>query len=204
MCIDNTGSMDGLINMVKSNALNFHKDLKNYCEKRRRNIKNVRLKVIPFGDLTEKPITQSKMFAVPEEQEAYQSFINGVNAKDGGDEEENGLEALALAIRTDWVHSDYRLRHIIIVYTDAPAHRLDNPRTHTSFYPPNMPNNLGELHGMWKKMNHETQRLVLFAPNAYPWNHIARDWDHVSHKSENTVTSGEGYEEILSAICKSL
>lgn len=206
MCIDNTGSMDDLISMVKSNALNFYTDLKNYCEKRRRNIKNIRLKVIPFGDLKEEPINQSKMFVIPKEESEYQSFVNKISAHGGGDNEENGLEALAMAINTDWVKSDYRLRHIILVYTDAPAHKLENPDTHTGYYPPNMPNNMKELHMLWNKMDNNSQRMVLFAPEAYPWEDIAKEWDNVAHKTEklNTILTGKGYEDILAAICKSL
>lgn len=206
MCIDNTGSMDDLISMVKSNALNFYTDLRNYCEKRRRNIRNVRLKVVPFGDLTEGPIIQSKMFVIPEEETEYQNFVNDITAEGGGDSDENGLEALAMAINTEWVRSDYRLRHIILLYTDASAHQLDNPRTHTGYYPPNMPKNMTELHDMWNKMDKASQRLVLFAPKSYPWVDIAEDWDNVAHKTDNlnTILTGVGYEEILEAICKSL
>lgn len=206
MCIDNTGSMKDLLDMVKKNALNFHSDLQTYAAKKRRNIKKTRLKVIAFGDLAQTPINESSMFVIPEEMDKYQSFINGISCGGGGDEPENGLEALAMAINTDWVISDYRCRHVILLYTDASAHTLENSLTHTSFYPPNMPGSLTELTDLWNRMDNQARRLVLFAPSVYPWNDITLSWSDVSHKTENldVVLSGDGYEEILEAICKSL
>lgn len=206
MCIDNTSSMGNLLNTVKENALNFHSDLKMYAEKKRRNIKKIRLKVIAFGDLVEKPIDESSMFIIPEETDKYQTFINTIRCEGGGDNPENGLEALAIAINTDWVKSNYRFRHVILLYTDAPAHALEDLVTHTGFYPPNMPRNLTELTKLWNHMDTQARRLVLFAPSVYPWNEIAASWGDVSHKFENLniVLSSDGYKGILEEICKSL
>ena len=205
MCIDNTGSMSGTINMVKKNALNFYEDLNRECLKRHRNVKSFRLRVIPFGDLSEEPIISSESFQMPSDQTQYSDFVSKINAHGGGDEPESGLEALAMAIQSDWHKSDLRLRHVIVVYTDASTHDLGETES-SSHYPEDMPGDFSELTKMWDKMNHETRRLVLFAPDAKSWNRISSEWEDVSHQksSLSVVLSGKGYEEVLEAICKSL
>lgn len=202
MCIDHTASMGYLLNMVKENAMNFHSDLKKYCEMRRRKIKNIRIKVISFGDLREEPIKESVVFTIPQELDAFNDYVERIKCFGGGDLPENGLEALALAINTDWVKTDIRHRHIILMYTDAPAHQLGSMFR----CPPNMPRSLDELEDNWNGMDEKVKRLVLFAPHSYPWSDIAFSWNNVVHKTENlnVIFSGKGYEDILEAICRSL
>lgn len=205
MCIDNTGSMGNCIGMVQSKALTFCDDLKAYCTAHRRDIIGIRLKVISFGDLRERPIEESPLFTIPDENTEYEAFVKTIVAKEGGDDPENGLEALALAINTPWVDSDRRLRHIIIVYTDAPALDLDDPDTHTRYYPDDMPVDLKALKKRWKAMDDNAKKLVLFAPDDYPWEEMS-SWGNVLHKTENlnAVLGGTGYEDVLATICKSL
>ena len=50
MCIDCTGSMQGLIEKVKQNAFNFYPDLKKYCESKDKHIDQMRVRVIGFRD----------------------------------------------------------------------------------------------------------------------------------------------------------
>lgn len=202
MCIDNTGSMLPFLNMVKNNAINFHSDLTKYSKMKRRNIKNIRIKVISFGDLRETQIKESVMFSIPKDIKPFNDYVKNINCFGGIDAPENGLEALAMAINTDWVKTDIRHRHIILLYTDASAHELGL----VSFDSPNTPKTFDELENRWNCMDENAKRLVLFAPNCYPWNNIAKSWDKVVHKTENLniLLSGKGYEEILEAICKSL
>ena len=44
-----------------------------------------------------------------------------------------------------------------------------------------MPANLTELGDWWEGMDKNTKRLVLFAPNAYPWDDLCIMWDNVFH-----------------------
>lgn len=206
MCIDNTGSMYEFLQMVKNNALSFGDDLKKYCAGKRRNIVSTRVKVIVFGDLRECGISQSPMFALPEQSEEYKAFIDGIECGGGGDDPENGLQALALAMQTDWRESVYRHRHIIIMYTDAPAFPLEDPATHTIYYPEGIPSDMRGLTRLWGRMEKDTKRLVLYAPAVYPWLDISTSWPETSLCDDNlySVFSGESYGKILEEICRSL
>ena len=207
MVIDNTGSMSSTMNMVKDNARNFCDDLKDACLTRHRNIKALHLQVISYGDLNDCSFTKSKVYDLPEEEDAYKEFVTGLGMTGGGDRPESGLEALAMAIQTDWHKSKYRTRHVIVLYTDANAHPLDFKYSNMEYYPTDMPKDFGELTKMWNKMDENAKRLLLFAPNDNGcddnWNKISEEWDNVSHQNLNEILSG-GYKSAIDAICKSL
>ncbi len=207
MCIDNTYSMTGLLSMVKNNALNFCDDLTEYCTNHHRVVKSMRVKVISFGDFEEKPLMISEMFKFPEEKDQFREFVNAITVEGGGDTPENSLEAIASALQTDWVKTDNRLRHVVVLYTDAPACELDDSKKHTEHYPADMPKNFKELTSRWKKMDPNARKLVIFAPSsAEPWAKIDEKWPDVYLEKDDLigVLSGTGYEKALEAINKSL
>ena len=103
LCIDATGSMGHIINRVKMLSA-FMRISVSRC-KRREKIDSLRLKVIAFRDYYadgEKSMMESRFFTLPEEKTSFSDFIHSVSADGGGDEPETGLEAIALAIRSDW------------------------------------------------------------------------------------------------------
>lgn len=207
MVIDNTGSMDETMDMVKNNALNFCEDLKEECMERHRNIKALHLKVISYGDLEDSKFVISKVFSLPEDEQNYKDFVNNLELTDGGDIPESGLEALATAIQNDWHESAYRTRHVIVLYTDANTHPLDYEYETMDYYPKGMPKNFRELTKLWNNMDKDAKRLLLFAPSDSDsdedWNRISDEWDNVSHQNLDEIISG-GYKKSIEAICKSL
>ena len=96
-CIDATGSMGPVINTVKQNALSFYKDVVAVMEKKQKTINSMRVKVIIFRDYVadEEPMLMTKFFQLPQEAAQFESCINSIYAAGGGDEPEDGLEALA-------------------------------------------------------------------------------------------------------------
>ena len=127
MCIDATGSMNGILDTVKSNALNFYGDLINSMRKKGKQVNDLRIKVIAFRDYVadgENAMLATDFFRMPDEQEDFRDLVNTISACGGGDEPEDGLEALAYAIRTDWTRDGDKRRHVIVVWTDAPTHEL--------------------------------------------------------------------------------
>jgi hypothetical protein len=111
-----------------------------------------------------------------EESSVFQEFIEGIEASGGGDEPENSLEALALAMKSDWVRTGSVRRHVIIMFTDASALPLGTRAGQTG-YPADMPKDFAELREWWeeKYMEKRAKRLLLFAPDATPWSDMA-DW----------------------------
>lgn len=205
MCIDNTGSMDNLISLVKDNALRFHSDLKTACAKKNKKIEDIRLRVLSFGDFSEKPISESGLLQIPSQTSEFREFVNGIEAEDGDDVPEDALEAVAVAIKTGWNSGVTRRRHIIIVYTDAPAHDLGFNR-YSMFYPQEpMPMDFKEMTEWWNHLDRKASRLILFAPNESYWSRMNEEWPNVYLKSLDVVLRRKrGYEQILNAIANSL
>jgi hypothetical protein len=118
MCIDTTGSMGGLLSLVKSNALKFYPDLKKACEEKDKNIDQLRIKVISFKDYNADGadgMHETEFYNIPEQEDNFKTYVNNLTPDGGGDEPENGLEAVALAINSDWTKGGDRRRHIVIV-----------------------------------------------------------------------------------------
>lgn len=146
-CIDVTQSMQPTINKVKGFTLSLYDSLVPFMlEKAHREVKQMRAKVIAFRDFYcdgSCSLIESEFFKLPEQNSSFKSFVNSLQAKGGGDDPENSLEALALAMRTDWVKindlSTQRARHVIVLFTDDAAHRFEQSREGTDqYYPKNM------------------------------------------------------------------
>jgi hypothetical protein len=198
LCIDCTGSMGATLDAVKEHALRFHLSVEAALAKKQKSIDQFRLRVIAFRDFF---VDEQPLMAMPDfldlrtDAEAFQSFVRGLNATGGGDEPENALEALALAIRSPWNRAEQaKARHLIVVWTDASAHPLEKAaKSRPAAYPPNMPANLDELTELWEEMNNSSRRLIIYAPDAEPWNIISESWPQsVFYPSQ----AGEGLEEI--------
>ena len=125
--IDATGSMSDLIDIVKNNAINFHSDIQTVMSKKGKTIQDFRIKVIAFRDYIadgEDAMLRTDFFNLPEETEAFKETVNSISAFGGGDEPEDGLEALAFAIRSQWTTEGLKRRQLIVVWSDASTHPL--------------------------------------------------------------------------------
>ena len=224
MCIDLTGSMQPCINTVKSRALQFWPDLQEALKNASKYVSDVRVKVIGFRDFEAdgaKSLEVSRYFNLSEQgssdPEEYKKFVNGLVAEGGGDEPENALEALSLAIQSDWVQTGDKRRHVIVMFTDASAHKLENANRSNPYYPQDMPASLEELTDIWMtptsgqqvskiKLKQPAKRLVVFAPQMYPWPEIYESWTQVVY-NPTADTSGLDdvtYEDIISTIVGSV
>lgn len=182
MLIDATGSMAPIINEVKENAMAFCTRYHEAMEANGKNVDELRVKVIPFRDYAydgkQTMDEDSVFYSLPEQNEAFRDYVESITAKGGGDEPESALEAMALAMRSDWTTNGAKRRHVILVFTDASAVPLKDPsRIKSEFYPSDMPEDLAQLGDMWSGCSQEMKgmpdaqsaRLVLFAPNVKPW-----------------------------------
>lgn len=187
MCIDATGSMSPIIEEVKTNALSFYQKVVDEMEglEKPKNVQQLRLKVIAFRDygVDSEPMVESRFFTLGEDGEnsAFRDFVAGIEASGGGDAEENALEALALAMKSEWDRTGSVRRHIILMYTDAAALKLGE-RAGSPGYPSGLPASLAELHELWEgqDMEKRAKRLMLFAPDCDPWTSMV-DWTNAMH-----------------------
>ena len=191
--IDATGGMNPIIQELKDNAMDFYRRFAEIMKKEGEKLSVMRVKIIVFRDFAyngDRALEESKFFNLPEENEDFHNYVEQIQVFGGGDEPANALEALAVAMRSDWTTEKkpgiVALRHVILLFTDSIAAplkdasrpwsskcaRVDNP-----IYPENMPANLEELGHMWEgelggMPNKRSKRIVLFAPNVQPWNEI--------------------------------
>jgi hypothetical protein len=217
LCIDATASMGPTLNNVKHSALSFPNRLAQEMTAKGRGISSLRLKLIAFrdfADCADDAMSESPFFRVPADLDQFEKAVRALRPAGGGDEPESGLEALALAIASDWERGLDRRRHVVVMFTDASAHRLGDPRhTGVPTYPRSVPHTLEGLYQQWDGgQNHDTlmensaKRLLMFAPERYPWTDIADDWNNTIYFPSE---AGEGLEEwemnqIIATIANSL
>lgn len=213
-CIDCTGSMRRLLEIVKTNALNFYHDVLRNMEKKHKRIDEMRIRVIAFRDYIadgDEAMLCTDFFKMPDEATAFEECVRSLKADGGGDEPEDGLEALAYAIRSDWGTTGTKRRNIIVVWTDASTHPLGFGKE-AQEYPNGMAADINELTAWWGDeqnrgyVNAQAKRLLLFAPDAPFWNVISENWDNVLHFPSK---AGQGlkefeYSQILDAISNSI
>lgn len=198
MCIDGTGSMGHLIEAVKSAALTFYNKVEAKMDEKKKKIDQIRAKVIVFRDYwydsPEKVMQVSDFYDLRAQAEEFSSFVSGVEADGGGDEPENGLEALGIALKSNWEKGDFsKQRYVVVVFTDASAHSLDKPpKPKPSHYPTDIPQTFDELTDFWEQMSVTAKRLILFAPDASPWTMMSSAWENSVHYASE---AGDGLEE---------
>ncbi len=213
-CIDATGSMGGVIDMVKNNALSFYTDVTNAMAKKGKTIDKLRVRVVAFRDYLadgDDAMLVTDFFSLPEDAANFESCIRSIEAFGGGDDPEDGLEALGYAIKSSWNNDSMKKRQVIVVWTDATTHEIGYGRSAPN-YPGKMAKSFDELTTWWGDkqntgfINQNAKRLLLFAPNGPYWNTISDTWDNVMH-FPSVAGKGLGefdYEQIIDAISNTI
>lgn len=217
-CIDVTGSMTPVINAVKESVTSFHSRLTAAMEEKSKSISQLRVRVVAFRDFADNPrdaVEETAFLVLPDQLSEFGNFVNGLRATGGGDEPESGLEALSIAIDSQWERGLDRRRHVIAMFTDAPAHPLgDATARGAATYPATIPASIDELFERWGysssqgggAMENAAKRLLLFAPDTTPWNVIAADWNNTIFLPSKAGDGLKEYEmkEIIDVIANSI
>ena len=162
---------------VKEEALSFHRILTDSLQENEKSVDKLRIKVIVFRNyrFDSEPMQVSDFFTIPDQYDALAAFVNGIEAKGGRGHYANALEAIALAMKSEWTTEGCRRRHVILVYTDKAANMLGAGASIPN-YPADMPVNLATLGSWWEgktmcesTYNPSVGRMVVFAPKVYPW-----------------------------------
>lgn len=201
MCIDVTGSMSGIINTVKSNAMSFYDAFNNKCVDNGIELDGLNNKVIAFQDINvdgDRWWKESPFFTLPEEKESFNVFVSSLYADGGGDTAESGLEALMGAFKSleEAIDDGYH-RQVVILWTDAPFLNDSSYTEHT----------VDQILEKWNSLS-SGRRLILFAPSGnYESN--GGDWDvfdgekNIIH-STNLSGSFYDFDYILDSIIEEL
>jgi hypothetical protein len=186
-CIDVTGSMDPIIDAVKANALRFYDDVQTNLTAKGKNVDELRVRVIAFRDFAadgEAALEESPFYRLPDERSAFSDFVNGLVAEGGGDAPESGLEAVALAMNSEWTTRGDRRRQVVVVWTDQPANPLD-PEVLPGELRRRVPADFSALTDLWEdtqgRLGASSKRLILFAPDGPGWSDISAVWENVVH-----------------------
>lgn len=214
-CIDTTGSMEDsaggqtkIINMVKQNAVNFYSDFDQIMSRKGKKVRQLRVRVVAFRDYLadgEHAMLVTDFFLLPQQAKEFEACIQSIDADGGGDIPEDGLEALAYAIRSKWTTEGTKKRQVIVVWTDAGTHDIGHGSS-SPHYPKGMPKSFSELNDWWDDMNGNAKRLVLFAPDENGWSYISQNWDNTVHipSVAGNGLAEKSYAEILNAIANSV
>lgn len=215
MCIDATGSMGPLINMVKDNALSFYTDLTTKLAEKDKRVNELRVRVIAFRDYLadgDRAMLMSDFFKLPEQSAQFEALVKSIDPDGGGDDPEDGLEALGYAIKSKWNKGEGKKRHVIVVWTDDATHALGFGAS-ASNYPRKMAKNFNELSEWWGVgqsangvMDRKSKRLLIYAPPKEYWTTIASTWDNalLFPSAAGQGLDDRTFAEILDAICGSV
>ncbi len=206
MCMDATGSMGGLLNAIKGKAEKFYSELQDAMLDNDKYTEKMQVRVVVFRDYysDNKPMVESPFFLMPDKVSDYKRALKDAYADGGGDAPESGLEALALSINSDWNTKGKHIRQIIVLWTDADAIALNDPRrTSASKIPASVPANFDALAAQWGKMS-KSARLVLFAPNTGYWQQINGSWANVMFIGNTGAITNKDYAKAIEAIAKNI
>lgn len=213
-CIDCTGSMDNVIDIVKKNALNFYQDVMTVMEKKQKHIDQLRVRVVAFRDYLadgENAMLVTDFFHLPSQAADFEECVSSLEADGGGDDPEDGLEALAYSIKSNWTKEGMKKRQVIVVWSDEATHDLGFGSA-SPYYPRGMAENMRELSAWWGDrqqpgyMDNNAKRLLLFTPDLPGWSTISQNWDNVLHfpsEAGDGLSSVE-YNQIIDAISNTI
>jgi Mg-chelatase subunit ChlD len=186
-CIDGSGSMFSHIDAVKNYVRRFHEivglDSENYTK---------RVKIIVFYDYFDEhkeDMESSRFLVLPDERVALNQILDSIIIGGGGDDNENGLEALYFAMKSEFKTGDKDLQ-IIVLFSDADAHALDSNKQS-----PNYPNEMANKNGLidlWNNSQFTNKHLVLVAPEKTLYAEL-----HTKLQNSSFVAVGtSGFEDV--------
>lgn len=214
-CIDATMSMYPILDEVKNRAITFYQDFKTEMDAKGKKVGSLRIRIVAFRDYfydQEEAMLETDFFELPQMAETFEQVIKSIEPSGGGDDPEDGLEALYYAMKSDWFTGPAKKRHVIVVWTDSGTHPLGFGKS-VDAYPAKMAKDFSELSAMWGNsyepgmMDQSAKRLLLFAPDEPGWTNIRNSgWDNVIHvvTDQGMGLRDKDYNEILDVITNSI
>lgn len=180
MCIDATASMKPFLEMVKNQAKNLYRDIQNRMQEKDKYIDDFRVRIIAFRDYIadlDNAMLVTDFYHLPDDVDVFNQLIDSIMWKGGGDDPEDGLEALGYAIKSKWnEQKGNKRRQIIVVWTDAGTHELGfggDPRN-IDLYAKNI-----DREGNLKVNGHKPEETEAWIRENYPSN-MAKNFAELS------------------------
>lgn len=218
LCIDVCSSLNEVIERFSKSFWNDYSEALNASSKI---VTSTRIKVITFGcalDDNNNVVNVSRWYNISNqntfEPEYFSARLKRIKCiqKTGAS---RALEALSIAIKQDWIQEGDRKRHIICMITNNQSLSLDNLTFDSNRNEIITSHSLEELSELWmasytqsddKVLLHQSaKRLVIYAPQVYPWLDIYEAWDQVIYNPINQselcfITMDDIINSIISSV----
>lgn len=179
-------------------------------------LQKCRFKVIWFRDFHlsgENVYGESRFFDIINEESEFIDYLNGIETGEGESVASSALEALYMAMNSDFDKKAVKLRHVIVLITDKPAHPFEQQdRNLFTNYLSYMPKNIEDFYYEWQplayplggpepKLDIRGRRLVLFAPCVYPWDNLEFDLEFTIRSD---ISQGNGDDLEIDDLVKNI
>lgn len=211
--IDATGSMGPIMASVKASALSLGDQIVKALSDAKKPVEQLRMRVIDFADYAteaDDAIHQTDFYTMPADKQKFTDAINNIQYdRRGGDIPENALEALFIAMNSDWVPlaKGEKGRHIIIMMTDAYPLKLHERDGSMGYVADDFPSNVQELQNIWDaagsqdattSLSRKNRRLILFVPDGddgagHGWGDVL-GWDYAATKIVDPAKGLDGID----------
>lgn len=207
LCIDGTASMKKIIDEVKGNISSFVNNLIKNLTSENLEIEAYRIKIIVFRNLDfdgDSWYQETPFYDLEKNQLKLDNFLSGVEAVGGSPDTpfEDGLSALSIGIsNSNWSFGPDDIQ-IIGLWTDTESKDLN---AELDNFKPGTPNTYDDLKKYWVEyflIKAPKARLLLFAPDVYPWNNILEEWPQSIHYRSSSA--GIDYENPETFLIKDL
>ena len=178
MCIDGSARMKNAIDKVKLSVLSFGNEYIEAMSEVDNTVKELRIKVIVFREFGKevKAIEESKFFTLPADDAEFTEFVRNIQAVGGGETSSNALEALALAIKSDWTTKGHHRRYGIMMFSNGGVVPFGAHKDHPD-YPHGMPKDYDSLYNWWEGWDNTFKgtyvprfaKFTAFVPYMSPW-----------------------------------
>jgi hypothetical protein len=217
-CIDLSSGSSAELESLKDFVLRFPTDLIRRHESQGKNLRNIRVRFILFPDVSANHSHEFSYFlslSSDKRSKQFQRFVQNLRSNKRQADAKEALHSLSNALHSDWTHHGERQRHIIVLATRVGLHEefadvrsSDQKRFHE------IDTLLKEITDYWEgttsnsrprgaKLGQAARRLILFAPDVYPWQMLADTWAQAlwlptRNLSEFTPIELETVVEVLS------
>lgn len=192
--IDATGSMGPIMEQVKMQALSLGDKITSLLAENNRPVEQLRMRIIDFADFAyegDDAIHQTDFFPMPGGRADFEKAVRDIEyERRGGDIPENALEALFIAMSSEWtpIARDEKGRHIIVLMTDALPLHLRERAGLAGYVAEDYPADVAALQAIWDANDQDAttdlsprnKRLILFVPEGT---------DAAGHSWDNRIIS---------------
>ncbi len=188
--IDTTGSMTSHMEQVREKVLSFGDYIVKEMADANYLVSQLRVRLIDFADFAtegEDALHSTEFFTLPDEKDKLRDAVNGIDIKNHvirlfG----NGLEALFIAMESDWTSFGADIgHHIIVVISNTLPFELHEKDGCAGYISILFPRDIEEMEELWSeedaqnaitKLNPKRKMLFLFVPDGTI---AGRTWDQI-------------------------